>query len=300
MLNPSINATALKEWDIGVVVNYFWRPSFPKTIQLVTWSALLGLHNCDFIKNVVVVDGSPMPDPFIAEITNQLGYELLSPEGNLSFAEGFNAGINYLDNEYICLMANDVFPTKHFFEKCYQWIVLQDVGCVFPYLSFSDYPGQMYSFVRKSITCEPTSMTLNLNIFKKKVLKDIGGINEEFTGAYNDVIALMEIRNLGYRAILVGETKVNHIGKLSISEGTNYIIDGRDFRLFQSNYPNYIAKHGKWRLTRWKAPFSVNKKVSCFWWVCQNCKSTRIRRFLEMLTLWLEPELTMLKKSKDD
>ncbi|MGI6740043.1 MAG: glycosyltransferase family 2 protein [Brevefilum sp.] len=285
----------MNEWDIGVVVNYFWLPTYPKTVQLTTWSALLSLHECELIKKVVVVDGSPEPDPFIADITNQLGYETLSYRNNLSFAEGFNTGINYLDNEYICLMANDVFPTKDFFEKCFHWIAKPDVGCVFPYLSFSDYPVQMPFFVRKPVTCEPTSMTLNVNIFKSKVLKAIGGINEMYTGAYNDVVALMEIRKLGYRVVLVGGTKVNHIGKMTISQGTNYILDGRDYLLFQKNHPNYVTKHGKWKLTRWKAPFSVNKKIALFWWVCQNVPSTRLRKLLEWFTLWLEPELTKIK-----
>lgn len=294
MNESSINTSGIQDWDIGVVVNYFWLPSYPKNIQLITWAALLSLSEISVIKNVIVVDGSPKPDPFISSITRQLGFDLISLGHNLSYAEGFNTGINLLNNEYVCLMANDVFLTSDFFEKSFEWIIRPDVGCVFPYLSFSDYSGQMYSSVRKTITCEPTLMTLNINLFKQSVLEEIKGIDENYSGSYNDVILMAKIRNKGHRVIQVGQTCVNHLGKITISQGTNYHKD-LDFQRFTKEFSHYRAKHGKWQIKHWVEPFAVNKRIALFWWITQHLPSTRARSFMEWLTIWLEPELTRVK-----
>lgn len=277
--------------DIGVVVNYYWQFSYPKSHQISTWVALLKLKETNAAQNIVLVDGSPTADDFIESKCNELEIEYLSSGKRLSYAEGFNKGIEHLSNQFICLMANDILTTRDAFEMLHKWINRPDVGCVFPYLSFSDYPGQMPFFVRKPVTCEPTCMTLNFNLFPRNILEEIGGVDENYSGAYNDVIMLTKIRNKGYKVILVGNTHVVHLGKTTISQGSDYKKD-EDFLRFSNEYPQFRAKHGKWQIKHWVKPFATNKKIALFWWVSQNLPSTRLRKFMEWFTLWLEPELT--------
>lgn len=277
--------------EIGIVINYYWLPTYPKSCQISTWGSLSNLMESCSIHNVVLVDGSPTPDAFISSKCLELGIEYISSGRGLRYAEGFNLGIERLQNPYICLMANDIFPTQDVFDKLYKCISVSDVGCVFPYLSYSDYPGQMPSFVRMPVTCEPTVMTLNMNLFRRSALEKIGGIDEKFTGSFNDVIALAKIRNHGYRAILVGDTNVTHMGRLTISQGSNYRKDN-DYRRFSDEFPQYRAEHGKWQIKHWIKPFATNRKIAALWWISQNAPSTRVRRFLEWMTIWLEPELT--------
>lgn len=276
---------------IGVVINYYWKPTFPKSFQLSTWVSLLSLQESGFDKNVVLVDGSPLHDKFIQSKCVELGIEYISFDKDLSYAEGFNIGVRHSKGDYICLMANDVYPSRDLIEKLYPWIIMQDVGCVFPYLSSSDYTGQNPNFVRNPITCEPTLMTLNINLFKRSVLEEVNGIDENYSGSYNDVILMAKIRNKGYRVIQVGGTYVNHLGKITISQGSNYQKD-LDFQRFSKEYPQYRAKHGKWQVKHWVKPFAVNKRIALFWWIAQHLPSTRARKFMEWLTIWLEPELT--------
>lgn len=279
--------------NIGIVINYYWKPSYPRSCQLSTWVSLLFLQESGFNKNVVLVDGSPLHDKFIKSKCEDLGIEYISSEKSLGYAEGFNLGIKHSKGDYICLMANDIYPTRKLFEKLYAWIILPDVGCVFPYLSLTDYPGQNPNFVRKPITCEPTLMTLNFNLFKRSVLEEVNGVDENYSGSFNDVILLAKIRNNGHRVIQVGETYGNHLGKMTISQGSNYKKD-IDFERFSTEYPQYRAHHGKWQIKHWVKPFAVNKKIAFLWWITQHLPSTRARNFMEWLTIWLEPELTKI------
>lgn len=290
-LNPSVSAIG----DIGVVINYYWQLSYPKSNQISTWVSLLKLKEINAVNNIILVDGSPTPDEFMESICNELSINYHSTGRRLSYAEGFNIGIERLNNQFICLMANDILTTRDDFEILYEWVKKPDVGCAFPYLSFSDYPGQMPFFVRKPVTCEPTCMTLNINLFPRNVLEEIGGVDEGYSGSYNDVIMLTKIRNSGYRVVLVGNTNVVHIGKTTITQGSDYKKDD-DFLRFSEEYPQFRAKHGKWQIKHWVKPFAINRKIAVFWWVSQNFPSTRLRKFMEWLTIWLEPELTRINR----
>lgn len=278
--------------NVGVVVNYYWKSSFPTSSRFSTLVSLLSLLEAGFKENIILVDGSPIHDPFIEEHCENLGIRSIHTDSNLTFAEGYNLGIEHSKGEYICLMANDIYPTRDAFEKLYKWISLPDVGCVFPYLSSSDYPGQIPSFVRKPITCEPTCMTLNINLFRRSVLEEIGGLDVDFSGGYNDIVTLTSIRSLGYKVILVGDTNVTHLGRMTISHGSNYVISKNDYEIFINKFPHLQAKHGKWGYKHWVKPFAMNKKVALSWWLCQNIPSTRVRKYLEREIIRLEPELT--------
>lgn len=279
--------------NIGVVINYYWKPSFPKSCQISTWVSLLALQEAGFSKGVVLVDGSPIHDEFIKSKCEELGIEYVSDEKALGYSEGFNLGIKHSKGEYVCLMANDIYPTRDLFEKMYAWIMLPDVGCVFPYLSSCDYPGQISNFVRKSVTCEPTLMTLNINLFKRSVLEEVNGVDENYSGSFNDVILMAKIRNKGHRVIQVGGTNGIHLGKFTISQGTNYQ-KHVDYQRFSTEYPQYRAHHGKWQIKHWVKPFAINRKIAFFWYIAQHLPGTRTRKFIEWLTIWLEPELTKI------
>ena len=113
------------------------------------------------------------------------------------------------------------------------------MGCVSPYLSFSDWPSQIGHHVKSAVTCEPTGMTLNLCLLKRSVLEAVGGIDETYSGAYNDVILMMKIRHLGLRRVLfAGDTFVTHLGGVTVANGTAYRLT-EDIKRFKEEYPQY-------------------------------------------------------------
>lgn len=275
----------------GFVINYYWRPSFPPSHRTATTLCIQALKGNSGVGRVILVDGSAQPDHYVEEICIREGVDYLHTGKELTFAQGYNIGWKLLDEAFIGLMANDVLAPVGTIDQLLSWIRIQDVGCVFPYLSYCDYPGQVDSYVRKPVTCEPSSMTLNLNLFKRNVLEEIGGINENYLGCYNDVNALMHIRKCGYRVVLVGETRVVHIGQMTITQGSNYK-KNTDVLRFSQEFPEYWAPHGKWNIKRWCWPFSTNNAISNLWRIAQNFPSTTARSWLQWLAMWLEPEIT--------
>jgi len=275
----------------GFVINYYWRPSFPPSHHTVTILCIQALKANSGVGRVVLVDGSNQPDSCIEDVCNREGIDYFHSGRELTFAQGYNIGWKLFDEPYVGLIANDILVPDGTTDKMLKWIRIHDVGCVFPYLSYCDYPGQIDTFVRKPVTCEPTSMTLNFNLFKKSVLEEIDGIDEKYLGCYNDVISLMRMRKLGYRVVLVGGTRAVHIGQMTIVQGSNYKQEA-DVARFSHDFSDYWANHGKWNITRWRWPFSTNKTMSMMWWIAQKFPSTRGRVFLQWLSMWLEPTLT--------
>ena len=189
-------------------------------------------------------------------------------------------------------MASDIIVNSLAIQNLYKVITDERVGCVFPYLDRCDYQGQIYAYVRKAKTCEPTFMTLNLNIFRHEVLEKINGIDENFSGGYNDAITLMRIRKLGYKVILVGSTQVTHLGKMTVSNGTTYDWEN-DSKTFKRNYPEYWDKISRWNIKRWLSPFSVNNRVSFLAWLVHKFPSKYME--LDRLFMRIEPDLTFFR-----
>ena len=275
----------------GFVVNYYWRSGFSASVRQATLLALALLRENSGVGKIVLMDGSPIADKLIKNDCHETGIIYHHAGQELSFASGFNCGKQLLDEPYIGLMANDIFPPSDTVQKLIAYLQKNDVGCVFPYLSHCDYPGQMYDFVRMPITCEPSLMTLNLNIFKREVLEQAGGVAEGYSGSYNDLILLMKIRQQGYRVVLVGDTRVTHLGQMTISQGSTYR-KTKDRERFVVEYPTYATEHGAWQVAHWKWPLATNKLVGLLWWICQNTISTRLRNAFQRILIMLEPSLT--------
>lgn len=280
-----------KSQKVGFVVNYYWRPTYPKSVRSSATLAIHMLRNCTFIDQIVLVDGSSNPDFEIKDICEQSEIIYIHMGKELKLAEGFNVGWKRLDTYYVGLMASDVFPFPETIAALLDAISLPDIGSVSPFLDFCDYPGQMAAYVRKPVSCEPTSLTLNLNIFKRSVLESINGIDENYTGGFNDVIMLMKIRQKGFRVLLIGNTRVTHIGGITVANGTNFLLS-EDNVQFTQEFPQVRTNHGKWNIKRWQWPLATTRMISFLWWIAQNFPSYRVRRFLQWTTIWLEPEFT--------
>ena len=72
---------------------------------------------------------------------------------------------------------------------------------MFPYMNTNrmrNLETQMPGFLlRGSQTCEPSNMTLNLNIFKRTILEEINGLDESYLYGYQEPILILKIRSMG-------------------------------------------------------------------------------------------------------
>ena len=274
-----------------MAVNYYWRPAFPPPVRTCALLALQMLRDNDGVGTILLVDGSPEPDPFMRDECAKLGVRHLHAGHELTFSQGYNLGWQTLTEPCVGLMASDIFPPKNTITTLQKWIEKPDIGCVFPYLTNCDYPGQTAAYVRRAITCEPSAMTINFNVFKRDVLAAVGGVDENYSGGYNDVILMMKIRRSGQRVVLVGDTRVNHLGQMTISQGTTYKKQS-DIERFADEYAGFRATHGKWKIKHWRRPLSSSPLASVLWWLSQNAPHERLRAPLERFTMTREPELT--------
>ena len=117
-------------------------------------------------------------------------------------------------------MANDVIPHPvGTMEILLDWISRPDVGCVFPYFSSNRGVGDEVQRVgfssRGGIACEPSTMTLSLNLFKRQVLEQICGLDENYLFGFAEPILLIKIRSLGFRAVMAGGTHASHYDQLT-------------------------------------------------------------------------------------
>jgi GT2 family glycosyltransferase len=276
---------------LGIVVNYFRRNDHPALIRDFTLLSLKFLRNDDDKSSILLVDGSSFADTDLSAACTSLNVNYLHMGKEIGFAEALNLGWNLLKEDNICFMANDILVPSGTLRVLQDQLKISDVGCVFPYLSYCDYPGQTYGFVSKPITCEPSVMTINLNIFKRYVLEKAMGVDENYSGSYNDLILLMKIRELGFRVILVGDTSVFHLGKMTIAQGSTYAKDKDQIR-FREEYRSYATSHGMWQVKHWKWPLATTPLVSLLWWISQNSMSTRFRNWSQSFIMKIEPELT--------
>jgi GT2 family glycosyltransferase len=249
------------------------------------------LRENEGVGTILLMDGSPSPDPWIRAVCEESGIRYHHEGRELGFAAGYNTGWRLLSEPIVGLMASDIFAPKTTIATLAKVFEDPSVGCAFPYLSYCDYPGQVAQLVRKAVTCEPTVMTLNLNLFRRPALEQAGGVDERYTGAYNDLILLMRLRRAGHRVVQVGGTYVNHLGQITISQGTNYKREGDRVR-FREEFPELVAKHGKWKVKHWVWPLATTPAIARWWWVSQNTPSTTLRSVAEHATLAREPELT--------
>lgn len=282
-----------KDLFIGFVVNYYCRDTYNEVVRASAKLAVSMLSYCSIIDRIVLIDGSPLSDSGIREHCTTYNVDYVHLGRELEFAEAFNVGWQKLDTEIVGLMASDVFPSNDTITSLVDVLTRPGVGCVAPYLDYCDYPGQVVAFVRNPVSCEPTSMSLNLNLYTKDVLEAIGGIDEHYSGGYNDLVMLIKIRKIGQKVMLVGNTRTAHLGRTTVSQGSNFNME-KDIPRFSSEFPEYYAQNGYWNIAHWKWPFATTKRAKVFWWIAQNFPNHRIRKLLEKLTMWLEPDLTRI------
>jgi hypothetical protein len=285
---------------IGMVVNYFWSaPSRNghRVITSTTRLALLLLKENPIVGNVVLVDGSPLSDRVMREACRELDVNYLHAGRELALAEGYNLGWQSLSETYIGLMANDILPhPPATMEILYEWIKRPDIGCVFPYLTEGRKHTQHVDFFSRSRqTCEPASMTLNLNVFKRSVLEEIGGVDEGYNVGFYDPILLIKTRQLGFRVVMVGGTRAIHVFELTKYLGgsalTNDLYE-RDKKKWFEQYEKYASEDGIGKLKLWPWPCSTSLPAMISWWIAYHLPSARARNWLFDYIMWAEPYFT--------
>lgn len=155
-------------------------------------------------------------------------------KGNFNYSAINNFGVNYAKGEYILLLNNDVeIINGSCLEEMLMFAQRKDVGAVGAKLYYSDdtiqhagvilglggtaghahkhfgrsHPGYM---ARASIAQNLTACTAACLMMRRDVFDEVGGLDESFEVAFNDVDLCMKIREKGYLVVFTPYAELYH------------------------------------------------------------------------------------------
>lgn len=233
----------------GVAVNTYLTPEHPPSVQMSALFAVSLLLNCPEVSTIVLVDGSAQPSGVLASFCADHGISYLHAGRPLSFAEAYNAAAAQLTDEWIALMASDVYVLPDTFAAFKRFIEANPdlpIGCLIPYLSQSDFRPQEGLVGRPRVACRVPTMTMNLNVFRRTVYADVGGLSESYSGNFNDVDLAIRLKERGLETLLI-DAYAHHYGSLTLKYGSNTSY-AKDSAAFFAQRPELEHPRGLWSM----------------------------------------------------
>lgn len=160
--------------------------------------------------------------------------KIVTWKGDFNYSAINNFGVNYAKGEYILLLNNDVeIINGSCLEEMLMFAQRKDVGAVGAKLYYSDdtvqhagvilglggtaghahkhfgrsHPGYM---ARASIAQNLTACTAACLMMRRDVFDEVGGLDESFEVAFNDVDLCMKIRKKGYLVVFTPYAELYH------------------------------------------------------------------------------------------
>lgn len=160
--------------------------------------------------------------------------KIVTWKGKFNYSAINNFGVNYAKGEYILLLNNDVeIINGSCLEEMLMFAQRKDVGAVGAKLYYSDdtvqhagvilglggtaghahkhfgrsHPGYM---ARASIAQNLTACTAACLMMRRDVFDEVGGLDENFEVAFNDVDLCMKIREKGYLVVFTPYAELYH------------------------------------------------------------------------------------------
>ena len=198
---------------------------------------------------------------------------------NLGFAAGNNQGINLSNGKLVLFLNSDTLVQERSVEKLTQFIEENnEVGAVAPLLfnedgslqkdpcylrfpspltvflyyhkplrnlTFKLFPSLLLSSTKFDKPVKVDQLPGAALMIRRNILKKIGGFDEKFPLYFEDTDLSFRVKKLGYKLVVVPETKVIHLGRRSIQpivekEGLErfYFLNFRSLFWFcEKNYP---------------------------------------------------------------
>lgn len=233
------------------VINHFRAAPAQTHLTASTWLSATLASRSDHVAQVIIADGSTQPDRDLQElVASDPKIEHVHSGHQLTFAEGYNLGLSSVKTEWVTLSASDVYPNDAFFSELVAEIAKADekVGCFIPRLTQSDLQAQEPSRLFGRKTRRTPLMTLNLNAFRTRLIRDeLGGVPTIYSGNYNDVHLSQQLCRRGLETVLL-TTVVVHYGSLTLSSGTSNVRAEKDFAAFSERNPSSVKVESLWHV----------------------------------------------------
>ncbi len=202
------------------------------------------------------------------QFRNLLNINLIKNNRNLYFGAGNNKAIKIANGEYICLLNNDVVVERDFLEKMVDFLEKHpDAGMITPKIKFYENKqviwnaGAFINFRTTKIVknrgfLEHDPMNQKYNeietigyapgtalFLKKKIIKDIGLIDEIFMMYHEDPDWNLRAQKKGYKSFYIPTTTVYHNVPIDVKKRGSLFT----YYFFKRNSQIIIWKHAKLR-----------------------------------------------------
>lgn len=192
-------------------------------------------HNTEYI---VVENNSVLDETFdgYKELEKKYGdkFRLVKWDGIFNYSAINNFGARYAKGEYILLLNNDTSVIEPDSLRCmlaqcqrdevgivgakllYDDDTVQHAGIIMGYQgvaghAFTGMGDEVYGyFARAVLSQELSAVTAACLLTKRKVFDEVGGLDESFEVAFNDIDYCMKVRAAGYKIIYDPHAKLHH------------------------------------------------------------------------------------------
>lgn len=212
------------------------------TVIIVNWNGERFLHQClsavlaqTVIPNEIILVDNASSDASLDIVRRFPSVHLLVQNENLGFARGNNVAIQTSvgESEWIALLNPDAFPEPHWLEAllsaardypafdffCSKLVnagdpaVLDGVGDVYHMSGLVWRMAHGASVVSSSGRCrEVFSPCAAAALYRRSVLLEVGGFDEDFFCYVEDVDLGFRLRLAGHKALYVPDAVVHHVG----------------------------------------------------------------------------------------
>ena len=195
---------------------------------------------------VYVIDNNSSDESLLYLSENFKEVEIISLDKNYGFAEGYNLGLKKVEEEYVCIINNDILVTKDWLSpirekfKKYPSSIIQPNILDINNSEFFEYAGASggfidkygYPFCRGRIfnTIEKNDgQYSDSKIFwasgacffiSKKIFYEIGGFDKRFFAHMEEIDLCWRAFNLGFSCYSITSSIVFHVGAATIKKNS--------------------------------------------------------------------------------
>lgn len=180
---------------------------------------------------------------------------------NIGFCGGFNSGFEVCEGEYIIAVSNDLILTPRWANNLLSCIESDEkIGMVVPACNYSSYMqsvkcnynslDELIQFAENYNVSNPLKWEERLRligytfIIKRDLLEQVGWLDENLNGAFDDDDLSFRVRRKGYKLIFARDTFVHHYGAVTVKQ------DYKNNNLLLINREKFIEKYN---LDSWEA-----------------------------------------------
>ena len=195
---------------------------------------------------IYIIDNNSSDESVLYVRNNYTEVKVISLDKNYGFAEAYNIGLKEVEEEYVCIINNDILVTENWLDPIRKKIKIHPESIIQPTIldinntEYFEYAGASggfidkygYPFCRGRIfnTLEKEIGQYNdSKIFwasgacffiSKKIFYGIGGFDKSFFAHMEEIDLCWRAFNLGYNSYSVTSSKVFHVGAATIKKNS--------------------------------------------------------------------------------